>query len=202
MIRKYTFFDGGTVEFEDSGTVRALIAHAFEEFGYYEPLGMETVTVFQSHHSAGSTGWFTKDVDRTCAEEIENPEDLYFACHIPGVLFYAEGGWGHHMAALGNCPELPCPVSLRFRQEDFDHTLVMNGNLPLGQILEMLRQAEYLPEDGKGLTVRAVNPWQPPYEIGLEDPVLALPLGEFEKTLPDAVTILTVEAGSEKGRTI
>ena len=194
MIRNYTFYDGGTVEFEDSRTVRELLAHAFDTFDYYEPLGMEYVTLFQSPHSAGHTGWFTRDPDRTCGQEIENREGLYFACHIPGVLYYAEGGWGHHMLALGNHPELENPVTLHFRQEDFDHTLVLNGRLPLRQILELLQRADYLPAEGKHLLVRAVNPWQPPYTIDLRSPVLDLPLEELEKTLPQAVTILTVEA--------
>lgn len=51
MKNEYYFFDGGRVEFDDNKSVRELIRYAFDKFDYYEPLGMDIVTVFQSHNS-------------------------------------------------------------------------------------------------------------------------------------------------------
>ena len=193
MLKKYSFFDGETIEFDDSRSVRELLERAFDEFGYYEPFGMETVTLFQSLHSSGSTGWFTTDPEKSCAEEIENGDDLHFAYHKPGVFYYAEGGWGHHMQALGNHPELEEPVALRLQFDDFKNTVVFSGKLTLRKVIEMFREADYISADADKVTVRAINPYQEPYEIAFSDPRLDLDLVSFEKTLPDAVTTLEIE---------
>lgn len=185
MIRKYTFFDGGTIEFEDSRSVKELISFAFEKFDYYEPLGMEIVTLFQGHHPASHTGWFTTDVNRSCAEEIKNPSDLFFAYHMPGVFYFAEGGWGHHMTALGNHPEIPDPVALHLRSEDFNHTVVVNGLNRFCDIADILRRGEYIPEDCGLVKVIPVGCADKSYMISLEDPVMLLPLAEFNRAIEE-----------------
>ena len=48
-------------------------------FDYYEPAGMELVTIFQSHNSKTNVGWFTTDTSRSCEEEIEDTDWLCFA---------------------------------------------------------------------------------------------------------------------------
>jgi len=55
MIQKYRFSDG-IVEFEDSRTVRELIEFAFNQFDYYEPFGIEIVTLYQCHHPKSNYG--------------------------------------------------------------------------------------------------------------------------------------------------
>ena len=47
----YHFLGEHSLEFEDSKTVKELIEYAFENFDYYEPFGMDYVTVFQMSSS-------------------------------------------------------------------------------------------------------------------------------------------------------
>lgn len=157
MIQKYTFFDGGSIEFEDTKSVKALIAYAFEEFGFYEPLGMEIVTLFQAHHPETDVGWFTTDTSRRCVDEIKNPEELCFAYHMPGVFYFAEGGWGHHMPELGNHPEIPNAVSLPLRFDDFQNTVMINGEFRLRDVVTALKNAEYIPPDASRIRVLLIG---------------------------------------------
>lgn len=156
MMRTYCFPGEGQVEFEDSRSVGELLCHAFEAFGLEEPFGMGIVTLFQPRHSSGSMGWFTTDCSRSCAEEIEDPEWLCFAYHMPGVFYFAEGGWGHHMAELGNHPALEDPVSLRLSFPDFENTVVMNGSCRLRDIVEALERTGYLETRCGGVLAHAV----------------------------------------------
>ena len=181
MLQKYVFPEG-TVTFDDSRSVRELIAFAFEAFDYYEPLGMDIVTVFQCHHSKTSTGWFTTDVMLRCAEEIENPEELCFAYDLPDVFYYAEGGWGHHMMGLGNHPVLPDAVPLHIRFEDFNHTLVVNGRLCLQEIVAVFTKSGYI-EDCRCIRVIPVGCAHKAYDIPLTDPIMSVPLSKLEEKL-------------------
>lgn len=192
MINKYTFSDGGTIEFDDTKSVKELIEYAFDIFGYYEPLGMQIVTIFQTQHSKSSEGWFTSDTSRSCAEEIENCEDLCFAYYLPNVFYFAEGGWGHHMRTLGNHPIIDDPVSLHIRFDDFNNTVVINGNYSFSDIINYLQMGDYLPRNVKSLCVRAINPYREPYFISLKDPIIKSDLIGFERTLPDSVTIIEI----------
>lgn len=178
MIRSYSFFDGGTLEFEDSKTVKELIQYAFERFGYYEPAGMEIVTLFQCHHSQSYTGWFTTDTNRICAEEIENRDELCFGYQMPDVFYFAEGGWGHHMVKLGNHPIIPDPVALKIRFEDFDNTVVINGKYCFSDIIKYLKDSHYI----SGFSRLLVNPAgipDGPYSIYPSDNIMQLKLVDF-----------------------
>lgn len=192
MIKTYKFCEG-TIEFDDAKSVRELIHYAFDQFDYYEPFGMDIVTLFQCHHSASNTGWFTTDLDRSCAEEIEDGDWLCFAYHMPGVFNYAEGGWGHHMRSLGNHPELTDPTPLHLRFEDFDHTVVFNGKYTFREIVRLFQNAGYIPEDAHMLVIRAINPYQDPYCIFFSDAILDADLVRFEQALPNAATIIDIK---------
>lgn len=183
MLQKYTFFDGGTIEFDDSKTVRELIAYAFEELDYYEPLGMDIVTVFQAHHSKTNTGWFTTNVELSCAEEIENREELFFAYYLPGVFYFAEGGWGHHMCELGNHPEIPEAVSVRIRCEYFDNTIVINGRYCFNDIVKTLKKSDYIYPETDSMMVRHVGCIGKDYPILFSDPIMTNRLSELYKTI-------------------
>lgn len=87
MKQEYTFCDGGTLEFDDSKSVKELIEYAFDTFGYYEPMGMDILTIFQAHHPDTNTGWVTTDVTLRCVDEIRNRDWLCFAYHLPDVFF-------------------------------------------------------------------------------------------------------------------
>lgn len=192
MIQKYNFLGDGDIEFDDSKSVKELIAYAFETFDYYEPLGMEIVTIFQAHHSKSHKGWFTTDTSLSCAEEIENCDDLFFAYHMPGVFYFAEGGWGHHMRTLGNHPYIDSPVSLKLSFEDFKNTVVINGEYCFADVLRYLKSGGYVPNTVSFLKICAINPYMPPYTISLSDPIISAKLTEFSESLPDAVTIIEV----------
>ncbi len=145
------------MRFDESKTVRELIEFAFDEFGYYEPAGMNLVTVFQAHHSQSDYGWFTRDTNRICVEEIENTRELCFAYYLPGVFYYAEGGWCKYIPILGNHPEIPDSVPIELTFEDFWNTIVINGNYRFCDVLNFLKQVQYLPAgcDRMGVIVSA-----------------------------------------------
>lgn len=129
-----------------------MIDYVFDRFDYYEPAGMEIVTLFQCHHSKSINGWFTRDTSRKCAEELENLNDLCFAYQLP-FFYLAEGGWGHHMPALGNHPIIANPVQMKLRFEDFDNTVMINGNYRFSDIIKYLKQTENIPEGDRTIRI-------------------------------------------------
>ena len=185
MIKKYTFFGSGTIEFEDSKSVKELIQYAFDAFDYYEPAGMEVVTIFQCHHSKTNVGWFTTDTDRSCADEIENADELCFAYYLLNTFYYAEGGWGHHMIELGNHPYIPNPVALKIRFEDFDNTVVINGNYCFNDVISYLIKTEYVSSDCNQILVNPVGIPNGPYTLSLSDKIMKEKLTDFEKHLEE-----------------
>lgn len=180
MIKTYTFIcENASIEFDDSKTVRELIDYAFDQLEYYEPAGMQLVTLFQCHHSKSLNGWFTRDTSRTCAEEIENPDELCFAYQMPDVFYFAEGGWGHHMTELGNHPIIPDPVDLKLRFEDFNNTIVINGQYTFSDIIKYLVKTEYIPKNSSRLLVHPIGISNGPLLISFDDAIMQLPLREF-----------------------
>jgi len=183
MKQTYTFFDGGTIEFDDTKSVKELIEYAFDEFGYYEPMGMEVVTIYQAHHPDTIEGWFTTDVSLTCAEEIKRPDMLCFAYYLPKKFYFAEGGWGHHMPSLGNHPKIPKAVSLHIRFDDFDNTVVINGRYSFKDIINKLIETGYLDDSCKAIEVIPVGCPLKSYSIPFSDPIIRKPLTDFERIL-------------------
>lgn len=179
MKREYSFFDGGKIVFDDEKSVRELIAFAFDTFGYYEPMGMGVVTLFQAHHPDTNTGWITTDTALPCRDEIKNPDELCFAYHMPGVFYFAEGGWGHHMPHLGNHPHIDNAVSLTLRFEDFDNTVVINGSYTFRDVLRTLQRTEYIDSDCSRIRVGLIGCPDGNYTIYFSDPILDRPLTDF-----------------------
>ena len=198
MKQKYVFFDGGEIEFDDRKSVRDLIAFAFESFGYYEPMGMDIVTLFQAHHPDTNTGWFTTDVALSCAEEIRKPEELCFAYHLPNVFYFAEGGWGHHMAELGNHPPIDNAVALDIWFDDFRNTVVINGTYTLNDIVRVLRRTGYLGDDRYYVEVIPVGCSTKTNLIPFSDPKMKVRLIDLETILDkyDPQRIPLSEGGS------
>ena len=178
MIQKYMFWDGGALEFDDSKSVKELIEYAFDTFGYYEPMGMDIVTLFQAHHPNTSTGWFTTDTTLRCADEIQDRDCLCFAYHLPNVFYFAEGGWGHHMRGLGNRPPIPNEVSLGLRIEEKENAIIINGNYTFMDVVRALKKNEYICTDCNAVKVLPVGVTQS-YSIPFSDPIMNLSLTEF-----------------------
>ncbi len=183
MKQEYYFFDGGTIEFDDKKSVKELLVHAFDVFGYYEPMGMEIVTLFQAHHPDTNTGWFTTDTTLSCADEIKNPKELCFAYHLPNIFYFAEGGWGHHMTELGNHPKIDNAVSLTIQFDDFKNTVVINGQYTFSDVIKMLKQTEYIDDNCKYIEVIPVGCARKSYAIPFRDPIMNVCLSDFEKLL-------------------
>ena len=182
MNHKYTFFDGGDIEFDDSRSVRELIEYAFDRFGFYEPMGMDVLTLFQSHYPNTHNGWFTTNVNLKCSDEILNRENLFFGYHIPNVFYLVEGGWGHHTKDLGNRPEIPNEVRINLRTKDFDGSVVINGAYTLYDVVCFLKENEYLDTDCETMTVIPVGVGRH-YSVPLSDAIISLPLTEFVKQI-------------------
>lgn len=188
MIQRYTFEGEGQIEFDDTKSVKELIEFAFDQFDYVEPFGMEIVTVFQCQHSKSNTGWFTLDTSKKCSEEIENRDELCFAYHMPGVFYFAEGGWGHHMTELGNHPIVENPVALIIKFDNFKNTVVINGNYSFRNIIDALKRTEYIDKQCNAVFVRAVYGDLEPhrrnqYVIPFSDSIMDDKLIDFEKKL-------------------
>lgn len=191
MYRMFKFNLQEPLFFDDTKSIKELIHYAFNEFDYYEPAGMEIVTLFQPQ-SRTSTGWFTTDTSRLCVDEIEDAENLCFAYHMPNVLYFAEGGWGHHMLHLGNHPQIDNPVLLHLRFDDFDNSVVINGKYTFENIISFLKRTNYLPREVCSLLIRAIAPYQEPSLISFDSELMRLQLTEFEKTLPNSVVLIDV----------
>ena len=178
MIQTYTFCDGGSLEFDDSKSVKELIEYAFDTFGFYEPMGMDIVTIFQAQHPDTNTGWFTTDTSLCCADEIKNRDWLCFAYHLPDVFYFAEGGWGHHMWQLDNRPKIPDEVHLNLRFSEFDNTVVINGKYTFMDIVHALKQSEYISADCSAVRVLLIGTGKT-YSIPFLDPIMKMCLSEF-----------------------
>lgn len=186
MIKTYKFFGENPLEFEDTKTVKELLEYAFEEFGYYEPFGMDKVTVFQAYHPSGNYGWFTCDTTRKCSDEIKNRNELCFAYYIPDFLYFAEGGWGHHMKELGGHPEFSNPVSIKLRFEDFNHTVVFEGTHSFREVLNLLKRVGYIDESIERIIIHVCaypNSYYTQY-LDCHNSILDAPMVEFDKALP------------------
>ena len=193
MIQIYKFFGENSFEFEDSKTVRELIQYAFELFGYYEPFGMNTVTIYQSNYAH-----FTLDTSRKCHEEIKDLNGLCFAYHIPGLLYYAEGGWGHHMSELPNHPEFSLPVSLKLKFENFDHTVVFEGRRSFREVLKLLKRVGYITDSIEKIKIHVLAYPKSNYSCYIDccNSILDAPMYELKKTLPtDGIVTLVLGGG-------
>lgn len=194
MIQEYRFWHEEPILFDDRKSVRELISYVFDQFDYYEPFGMDIVTVFQCHHPATSTGWFTTDVERSCAEEILTRDWLCFAYNMPGVFYFADGGWGHHMTGLGNHPHLDNPVSIKLQIESSQNTVVFAGDISFRQIITALKRTEYISKD---LTFMKIHVCDYPREnqmhvVDFQAPVMDAPLTEFKQKLPDGQVVTII----------
>ena len=185
MIQKYHFCDGGTIEFDNTRSVKELIAFAFDAFDYYEPMGMDVVTLFQPHHPSTETGWFTTDVSLSCAEEIKEPENLCFAYHLPNVFYFAEGGWGHHMSRIGNRPIIENEVSVTLRFENFNNSVIINGKYTFTDVLDFLKKTNYIDNHDKFVEVIPIGCADKSYKISFYDPIMMVCLSEFYEKLED-----------------
>lgn len=179
MIQKYTFFDGGTIEFDDSKTVKELIEYAFKIFNYYEPMGMDIVTLFQARHPNTNNGWFTTDITRRCCDEILSRDCLCFAYYMPGVFCFAEGGWGQN---LGNCPEIPNAIALELRFRDFSNLITINADYTFSDIVHKLQKCEYVSADCRFVRVIPIGVGRS-YLIDLADPIINSPLSALVKDI-------------------
>lgn len=191
MIQVYHFFKENPLQFDDEKTVGELIRYAFECFDYYEPFGIDTVTIYQidPHH-------FTLDTSLKCADEINSRSEICFAYHIPGFLYYAEGGWGHHMQDLVNHPVFNNPVSLKLKFEDFDHTVVFEGTHTFRNVLNFLKRVGYVDASISQIKVQVLADPKPNYSYFLDcrNSIFDDSLIEFEKSLPiDGTPTLVLE---------
>lgn len=191
MLQEYNFFREDTLKFENSKTVKELLEYAFKQYGYYEPFGMDTVTIYQAN-----IPHFTLDTSRKCYEEIKDPDGLCFAYYIPGFLYYAEGGWGHHMAELSNHPVFNHPISLKLRFIDFNHTVVFEGSHSFREVLNLLKKVGYISDSISQITIQVLAYPKPNYtqHIDCSDAILDAPMTVFDEMLPtDGIVTLVLE---------
>lgn len=86
------------------------------------------------------------------------------------------------MPELGNRPRIPNEVSLKLRFEDFDNTIVINGNYTFMDIVHVLRQREYIKADCDAVKVLPVGIAQS-YSIPFSDSIMKMCLTEFIRNI-------------------
>lgn len=106
-MKEYNFFDTEekiSILFDENKTISDLINAVFEKYDFYEPNGIECVTVYdmQGYHVVTNRM-------HTLAEEHLSSE-LCFAYYLPGEFLYVEGGWGHHMIQMDACRSIKEPL--------------------------------------------------------------------------------------------
>ena len=195
MLNKYLFhIDGDDVvmETDDSISVKELIEILMERTDCYEPLGIDCVRIFEGYSEKSLSGWYIDDISQTCDKAIDNPNDLYLAYHMPDIFFYAEGGWGHHMAKLGNSPVIPNAVSLHIRFEEFDNTVVVNGAYSLREMISFIEKSGYLDSRIEGIIIHTINPYVSSKYFLIGDPTLdvGITLERFHSMFREYVTIV------------
>lgn len=96
------------------------------------------------------------------------------------------------MIKLGNKPDIPNPVALWLKFDDFDNTVVINGNYTFIDVINSLKHFEYIPNDSNRIMVCAMNPYKPPYYINISDPIMFKKLSDFNDEFQDAVTFFKI----------
>lgn len=141
MNRHYRFYDMEDVVFDDQKSVKELMEYVFEQSDYYEPAGMDIVTVYDA-----SKYYVVTDTSQKCADEL-NPSGNNGFCVAylkQGKFFFAEGGWGHHMIEMNAVKLIDNPVDVKVVFDDFRNTVVINGALTLGEIFSFLCMTTYI----------------------------------------------------------
>lgn len=193
MIKTYSFLGEDSLEFDDSRSVKDLVEYAFDTFGYYEPFGMDAVTVYQYDPSHR----FVIDSSLKCRDVLNDGNRLCFAYFVPETLYYVEGGWGHHMHELVGHPDFKNPVSLKLKFDEFDHTVVFEGTQSFRKILNLLYRVGYIESERPITTIQVMRDSQQNYyeKIYFEDPILDKSILEFGRMLEkyDGMVTLVIE---------
>ena len=142
------------VIFDDEKTVRELIERVFEESGYYEPMGMDVVTVYDA-----SKYRVVLDTSKKCKDELspEGHNGFTVAYLKEDKFFFAEGGWGHHMINMNAAKLIGNPINIRVVFDGFKNSVVINGNIKLGEIYSFLCETTYITEDNYNFFVGALD---------------------------------------------
>ncbi len=152
MLRLYKFFDMQPVIFDDRKSVRELLNYVFEKSDYYEPAGMDIVTVYDAskYHVIDDTTIACYKVFTPYDDTIGHGNNgLCVAYYLPNLFFYAEGGWGHHMIEMDIVKNIKNPVPVNLRFPEFKNTVVLNGDITIRQIYEYLVNTNYINNDFK-----------------------------------------------------
>lgn len=164
MKRNYKFFDMGTVEFDDENSVESLVEFVFYHFDYYEPAGMDIVTVYDAtqHH-------VVIDKKRKCKDElVVGNNGFCIAYFFRNKFFFAEGGWGHNMIQMDAVQYIENPISVQLRFHDFKNTVVINGNVTLEEIYNFLYKSNYISQEQSAFVFCDMNNGLPELENAVE----------------------------------
>lgn len=146
-MKVYDIFDIGKIEFDENRPVYELVEEAFERYGYWEPAGMDIVTVYDVQSYC-----VVLDRNMTCSEAgLGNL--LCVAYYEPNKFYYVEGGWGHHMIQMNVAKLIDEPVSFQLIFEGFNGWPVISGRVRLLEMFNFLKKTEYIDTDNYCLTV-------------------------------------------------
>lgn len=140
-MKLYDIFDIGKLEFDENKTIAELVETAFEEYGYWEPAGIELVTIYDAEHYN-----VVLDRNKTC-KEAGLGKKLCIAYFKPNTFFYVEGGWGHHMIQMNAVKYIDNPIWFQLIFDKFQGVPVINGNVTLRQMFKFLSNAGYIDEE-------------------------------------------------------
>jgi hypothetical protein len=87
------------------------------------------------------------------------------------------------MIRLGNHPYIPDAVPITLQFEDADHTMVLNGRYRLWDIIDIFRNAGYIPRSCDRIRIIPIGCADKAYSIPFSDPLVRMPLVD----LPTAI---------------
>jgi|GEM_PF-4202739 len=126
-MRTLNIFDQDPIDVDEDITVGELSQKLVDEVGLWvDDARYATLYDSESDHVCC-------DPDRRVGDEIKG-SDVFPAYVIPGVFYFVEGGWGKRMLEM-DCRDLvPEPMCIRVVFDEFDHFLVVNGGMTVGQL--------------------------------------------------------------------
>ena len=86
------------------------------------------------------------------------------------------------MMTPGNHPNIPEPVALTIRFEDFNNTVIINGKYCFSDIIRFLKRTQYVPGECNKVIVHMIGT-RYSYELSFEDKIMDLKLTEFEDAI-------------------
>lgn len=146
MLSQYTVFGNIEVDFDDEGSVKELVSEIAKKASVRSEV-VDSMTVYDTKQYTVVTDTALPCRDAiVCADSGPRRGGLSFAYFVPHRFFCVEGGWDKHMKEMNATQYIDNPVSIKFRFDEFDNAVVLNGDLTERHIYDYLCRTGYIEE--------------------------------------------------------